>query len=492
VGSITTESSNKNEAYAEAVVRPASLRDVSVDVLELELKAVMDAHAAENKRVPAKIIKKFKEQIEAASKHAEQELQFELTQSQGKKRKAQDLSQKASKVAKTSATAALMQLSQAAAPLVVGHIWAGDSQSEDWAAAVLHNPQDDPEPMQVAQEENPFAPSHDVQLEEIAPFVPDRVEEDLGAASQDLVPVEAARVEDEEQPVAASQDLVPVEAANQDVVQHQEEAEEGEVQPIAASQDPVEADQVEEEEEEKEHVEPDQVSATESDQEDAPSPAATPVRQPKQKGKAKKSAGKLKNKGGGAAPRRPDARTKEERAAPLIFLKPLPVLPEAVEGYIPWRTNSMLNPYSGGRSCARDAYTAAFGESNASAAQVKRMRAANRGTMDPQIADVLEAQGKTNFQLQKWPRTWEELLALEDGCYIVRVSFWDCVSKKVDKHFMFVDCERRLVFDNAEEKPIPFLDRTPKQLRKRCSFMSLEQTWVCKVLKSAIAKTKYV
>lgn len=451
MGSITTESSNKNDAYAEAVVRPANLRDVSVDVLELEFQAIKAAHEAEGKRVPAKIIKQFQEQIEAAKNHAEQELQFELSQSQSKKRKSQGSSQKVTKVAKTSATDALMQLSQAAAPSVVGHIWADESQGEDWAAAVLHNHQDDPEPMQVeamhsaqAEEENPFAPSHDVRLEESAPFVPDRVEDEPGAASQDLVPVEADRVEEKEE-------------------------------------DPVEVDQV---------------SATESDQDDAlPSPpAAAPTRMPppKQTSRAKKAQKKLKNKGGGAAPRRPDARTKEERAAPLKFLKPLPVLPEAVEGYIPWRTNSMLNPYSGGRSCARDAFTAAFGESNASAAQVKRMRAANRGTMDPQIADVLEAQGKTYFQLQKWPKTWEELLALEDGCYVVRVSFWDCVSKKVDKHFMFVDCERRLVFDNAEEKPIPFLDRTPKQLRKRCSFMSLEQTWVCKVLKSAIAKTKYV
>jgi hypothetical protein len=166
-----------------------------------------------------------------------------------------------------------------------------------------------------------------------------------------------------------------------------------------------------------------------------------------------------------------------------------------IEGYIPFRTNAVYNHYSDGRHCAMDAGHSAVGEPLVRPANVKRARFERTGNpeADCSLADftlvVQQEQQPFSFPGKKQLR-WKSLVSLREGIYVCRLNLVD--GGKIGKHYLVVDCWRRLVLDNAEKYPIPMDGLTDKQLMKRLECTGCEKIWQCMVLASHVDETKYV
>ena len=211
-----------------------------------------------------------------------------------------------------------------------------------------------------------------------------------------------------------------------------------------------------------------------------------PVDSPKKHAKEKK-----KKQGGGAAPPRMcEFPTPQEVAHVVEQLVPLDPSPLLTEKYTLYRQNEIWMPKPEGRSCCFDAFSAATG-AKLSRARVKKHRAGKETDLVPE--NCMKTFKPNPFRLVKKDCTWRHLIEeCKEGIYIVRFSFMDFVTQKIDKHFIAVDCWRSLIMDDGEARPIPFLGRTGKQMMKRLQGASLERVWTVFVASHLVHLTHYV
>jgi hypothetical protein len=207
--------------------------------------------------------------------------------------------------------------------------------------------------------------------------------------------------------------------------------------------------------------------------------------------------------GGGAQPPRTDVvKTPEEleALASIAVLAPLGDPNPAADGFMPHRTNELFLRTTDGRHCALDAGHSAMGAEWLRPTNVKRAKSDRNGLVrapgrDCCIADVYSAirdeRAPHRFDRRKNIDSWANLISLTEGIFVALLSFNDS-DGKTDKHFVTVDCWRRLILDNAEAQPIPFAGRTAKQLKRRIQCAALERTWQCMVQSSRLSETTYV
>jgi len=206
----------------------------------------------------------------------------------------------------------------------------------------------------------------------------------------------------------------------------------------------------------------------------------------------KKKHVKQKNKqGGGAAPPRlREFPLPQETAHVIEKLVPLDPSPLLKEKYVLYRQNEIKMPKPEGRSCCFDAFCAATG-ATLSRARVKKHRAGKETDMVPE--NCMATLKPNPFRLIKKVCTWRHLIEeCKEGIYIVRFSFIDYITEKVDKHFIAVDCWRGLIMDDGEARPIPFLGRTGKKMMKRLHGASLERVWTVLCASHLVHLTHYV
>ena len=82
--------------------------------------------------------------------------------------------------------------------------------------------------------------------------------------------------------------------------------------------------------------------------------------------------------------------------------------------------------------------------------------------------------------------------AFETGIFICLFSFNHPDTHLIDKHFLVIDCERQIILDNSESKPISFVDLTPKQTLKAIACRSLERVWQVRVSLKRRGETLYI
>ena len=82
-----------------------------------------------------------------------------------------------------------------------------------------------------------------------------------------------------------------------------------------------------------------------------------------------------------------------------------------------------------------------------------------------------------------------------EGIVVVRLNYYEDNTGGRDKHFVAIDCWRRIIFDNCEEHPIPF-EQTSKRLsgrmlqRVRCD--ACEMIWLLMIRSNRLSETKYI
>jgi hypothetical protein len=203
------------------------------------------------------------------------------------------------------------------------------------------------------------------------------------------------------------------------------------------------------------------------------------------------------SQGGGGQTQRDVQPTELELQHPLTLLEPS-MLVGGQRGFIPYRTNAVVNQYSDGRMCCMDACHAAAGEVFLRAVNVKiaRTRRVLDPTLDCAVADVMDAIKAEGHPLRfegrptlRWPQLTCEL---KGGLFVCRLNFIDGDTGKVDKHFVAVDCWRQIIMDNAETRPVPFASRSGKQLMQRIECAALEKVWQLMVQATRRGETQFV
>ena len=90
---------------------------------------------------------------------------------------------------------------------------------------------------------------------------------------------------------------------------------------------------------------------------------------------------------------------------------------------------------------------------------------------DCAVADVVVAlqQEGLPFQFQQRKQlTWESLIEnCKEGVFVMRLSVRDGNTGLAGKHFVAVDCWRRIIIDNAESQPVEFTGCTARMLKRR-------------------------
>jgi hypothetical protein len=175
---------------------------------------------------------------------------------------------------------------------------------------------------------------------------------------------------------------------------------------------------------------------------------------------------------------------------------PLVTMETTPQDYIPYRTNALHNQYTDGRMCIMDACNSAMGRSMLRAALIKRAHFGRKQTTDGDcgVPDVMEQlkREKSPFRFERSKLTWPIMTQeAKEGIYVVRLNFIDGNNAQ-DKHFLVVDCWRRLILDNAERSPIPFAGHTAKALMKRIQCAAFEKAWQCMVRSFRLKETLYV
>ena len=194
--------------------------------------------------------------------------------------------------------------------------------------------------------------------------------------------------------------------------------------------------------------------------------------------------------GGAAPPRLREFPLPQETAHVIEKLAPLDPSPLLKEKYVLYRQNEIRMPKPEGRSCCFDAFCAATG-TTLSRARVKKLRAGKETDMVPE--NCMATLKPNPFRLVKKDCTWRHLIEeCKEGIHIVRFSFIDYVTEKVDKHFIAVDCWRGLIMDDGEARPIPFLGRTGKKMMKRLQGASMERAWTVLCASHLVHLTHYV
>jgi hypothetical protein len=194
--------------------------------------------------------------------------------------------------------------------------------------------------------------------------------------------------------------------------------------------------------------------------------------------------------GGAAPPRLREFPLPQETAHVIEKLVPLDPSPLLKEKYVLYRQNEIKMPKPEGRSCVFDAFCAATG-ATLSRARVKRLRTGKEA--DPVPENCMATLKPNPFRLVNKQCTWRDLIEkYKEGIYIVRFSFIDYVTEKVDKHFIAVDCWRGLIMDDGEARPIPFLGRTGKKMMKRLQGASMERVWTVLCASHLVHLTHYV
>ena len=85
----------------------------------------------------------------------------------------------------------------------------------------------------------------------------------------------------------------------------------------------------------------------------------------------------------------------------------------------------------------------------------------------------------------------KEILSLTSTILLALFSFHHPDTER-DKHFVVIDCERKIVLDNSVPHPISFHNFTYKQLMKATSCRRIERVWQVKVNFKRRNETKYV
>ena len=84
------------------------------------------------------------------------------------------------------------------------------------------------------------------------------------------------------------------------------------------------------------------------------------------------------------------------------------------------------------------------------------------------------------------------VFAFEEGIFLCLFSFHHPDTQLIDKHFLVIDCERQIILDNSESKPISFVDLTPKQTLKAIACRRLERVWQVRVSLKRRGETHYI
>ena len=114
---------------------------------------------------------------------------------------------------------------------------------------------------------------------------------------------------------------------------------------------------------------------------------------------------------------------------------------------------------------------------------------------DLTTADVctLIKQLKMPFEFRKHSANLSHLLtATDNGIYLCLVSFLRPDTKLIDKHYIVVDCERKIILDNSLANPISFLTLSPNQTWKAMGFRRLERIWQVRVQFKRRHETNYI
>jgi hypothetical protein len=147
--------------------------------------------------------------------------------------------------------------------------------------------------------------------------------------------------------------------------------------------------------------------------------------------------------------------------------------------------------------CLRDATTSAFGERSTylSAVRLKKSRFGRTGHSkgDITVRDVMSALEKSPFYLDRVHYSFEQLVyRIEVGIFLCLFSFLHPDTLTHDKHYLVIDCERQIILDSSETKPISFLGLTPKQTMKAISCSRLERVWQVRVSLKRRGETHYI
>ena len=170
-------------------------------------------------------------------------------------------------------------------------------------------------------------------------------------------------------------------------------------------------------------------------------------------------------------------------------------------GFISYRTNAIFLKLESvlheGRLCASRVSSAALGHPYFSSAILKRIKLKRTGDSSGDIAicDVQQAikELRLPFEFRRINFVLYQLVyAVEEGIFICLFSFIHPVTKKSDKHYVVIDCERKIILDSSESNPIVFVGLTPKQITTRISCRSLERVWQVKVSLKRRGETKYI
>ncbi len=168
----------------------------------------------------------------------------------------------------------------------------------------------------------------------------------------------------------------------------------------------------------------------------------------------------------------------KERGVPIVTLEANANKPETA--YIPFRTNSLSRPCSGG-ICLQDALMAATG-----VVAKPDLRGA-----DLTIHEWSKCCKDKLFQFTTRQVTWNKLVGYEqghisEGIFVVRL--WDG-----HNHYIVVDRWRNLLFDLRAHLPIPIIkDRLPSVLLRRLGALNLKSVHQCMVNRDRLAETLYV
>ena len=97
------------------------------------------------------------------------------------------------------------------------------------------------------------------------------------------------------------------------------------------------------------------------------------------------------------------------------------------------------------------------------------------------------------FRIQPFRfRSPNEILSLTSSILLALLSFHHPDTQKIDKHYVVIDCERKIILDNSVPDPISFHNFTHKQLLQAISGSRLERVWRVMVSFKRRNETKYI
>lgn len=97
------------------------------------------------------------------------------------------------------------------------------------------------------------------------------------------------------------------------------------------------------------------------------------------------------------------------------------------------------------------------------------------------------------FHLDRVHYSFKQLVyRIEVGIFLCLFSFLHPDTLITDKHYLVIDCERQIILDSSESKPISFLGLTPKQTMKAISCSNLERVWQVRVSLKRRGETHYI